>query len=501
MPLTERKGYPMPDAVGATRVKTGISGLDEILGGGLPSRRVHLIQGSPGAGKTTLALQFLLEGGRRKERGLYISLSETREEVQTVAASHGWDLGDLTIFEASRLGDEDENTLFDTSEVELGERMQAILSEVARVEPSRLVVDSCTELRLLAQSPVRYRRQILALKHRLVDANRTVLLLDNPSPGSPDVLLQSLAHGVLTLEHFQSEFGGERRRLSVTKMRGVAYRGGHHDYSIVAGGLAVFPRIVAAEYRTGRATEPFPSGIGRLDELLGGGLDRGTSTLVRGPAGSGKSTLALVFARQAAERGERTAVFLFDEARETTLARMRGLGMGLDAHLDAGRIDITQVDPAQLSPGEFLHKVRTAVDERKARVVIIDSVNGLLQAMPNENFLLLHLHELLMYLGQQGVLTVLVVAEHGVMGTAVSDPIDVSYLADTVILVRYFEAQGLVRKALSVMKKRTGGHEKSIREYDITSSGVLIGEPLHDFEGVLTGVPAYSGKRSRAGGP
>jgi circadian clock protein KaiC len=491
----------MPDAVGAKRVKTGIRGLDEILGGGLPSRRVHLIQGSPGAGKTTLALQFLLEGIRQGERGLYISLSESREEVQTVAASHGWDLHGLTIFEASRLGEEDENTLFDTSEVELGERMQAILSEVARTEPARLVVDSCTELRLLAQSPVRYRRQILALKHRLVEANRTVLLLDNPSPGSPDVLLQSLAHGVLTLEHFQSEFGGERRRVSVTKMRGVAYRGGYHDYSIVTGGFVVFPRVVAAEHRTGRTTEPFPSGLEPLDRLLGGGLDRGTSALVMGPAGSGKSTLALLFARQAADRGERAAVFVFDEARETMLARMRGVGMSLDAHLDAGRIEVTQVDPAQLSPGEFLHHVRTAVDEGKSRVVVLDSINGLLQAMPNESCLVLQLHELLMYLGQKGVLTLLVVAEHGVVGRSIAGPVDVSYLADTVILVRYFEAHGAVRKALSVVKKRTGGHEKTIREYDVTSSGIRIGEPLHEFQGVLTGVPEHTGQKSGAGGP
>jgi circadian clock protein KaiC len=378
--------------------------------------------------------------------------------------------------------------------------MDAILSQVAKVEPTRLVVDSCTELRLLAHSPVRYRRQILSLKHRLVEANRTVLLLDNPSPGSPDVLLQSLAHGVLTLEHSQSEVGGERRRLSVTKMRGVGYRGGYHDYAIVTGGFVVFPRVVAAEHRTGRVTEPFPSGIEALDKLLGGGLDRGTSTLVMGPSGSGKSTFAMLFARRGAARGERAAVFVFDEARETALARMRGIGMGLDDHVDAGRIEVTQVDPAQLSPGEFLHHVRAAVDEGKSRVVVLDSMNGLLQAMPNESFLLLQLHELLMYLGQQGVLTVLVVAEHGVVGRSVAGPIDVSYLADTVILVRYFEANGAIRKAVSVMKKRTGGHEKTIREYDITSSGVRVGEPLEEFQGVLTGIPAYTGNDGGARG-
>lgn len=483
----------MPEAVGTTRVKTGVRGLDEILGGGLPSRRVHLVQGSPGAGKTTLALQFLLEGARQGERVLYISLSETREEVQAVAASHGWNVDDVVIFEASRLGEEDENTLFDTSEVELGERMHAILTEVAKVEPTRLVVDSCTELRLLAHSPVRYRRQILALKHRLVEANRTVLLLDNPSPGAPDVLLQSLAHGVITLEHLQPEVGGDRRRLTVTKMRGVGYRGGHHDYSIVTGGFVVFPRVVAAAHRTGRVTERFPSGIEALDRLLGGGLDRGTSALVMGPSGSGKSTFAMVFARQGADRGDRAAVFLFDEARETVLARMRGIGMGFEAHLEAGRIEMTQVDPAQLSPGEFLHQVRAAVDERDCRVVVIDSINGLLQAMPNESFMLLQLHDLLMYLGQRGVLTILVVAEHGVVGRSVSGPIDVSYLADTVVLIRYFEARGAVRKALSVMKKRTGGHERTIREYEITGDGIRIGEPLTEFQGVLGGVPEFTG--------
>jgi circadian clock protein KaiC len=482
----------MPDVLGATRVTTGVRGLDEILGGGLPGRRVHLVQGSPGAGKTTLALQFLLEGARRGERGLYISMSETREEVATVAASHGWDVAAITIFEASRLGEEDENTLFDTSEVELGERMTAILTEVARVEPARLVVDSCTELRLLAHSPVRYRRQILALKQRLVEANRTVLLLDNPSPGTPDVLLQSLAHGVLTLEHLQSEYGGDRRRLSVTKMRGVGYHGGHHDYSIVTGGIVVFPRVVAAEHRTGRSTEPFPSGMEALDALLAGGLDRGTSTLVLGPSGAGKSTLAMMFARRGADQGERAAVFLFDEGRETMLARMRTIGMGLDDHLAADRIEISQVDPAQLSPGEFLQRVRAAVDEHGCRVVIIDSVNGLLQAMPNERLMLLQLHDLLMYLGQRGVLTILVLTDHGLGGSR-SNPLDVSYLADTVILIRYYAARGAVSKALSVMKKRTGGHEKTIRAYDITSAGIRIGEPLEQFQGVLASAPAYAG--------
>lgn len=487
-------------AMETPRVRTGIDGLDEVLHGGLPSRRVHLVQGSPGSGKTTLALQFLLEGARKGEAGLYISLSETREEVEAVARSHGWDLGDVVIFEASRIGPEDENTLFDTAEVELGERMQAILSEVERVEPARLVLDSCTELRLLAGTPVRYRRQLLSLKHRLVEANRTVLLIDNPAPGSPDVLLQSLAHGVLTLEHVHPEFGSERRRIRISKMRGVGYAGGHHDFVIRRGGIVVFPRLVAAEHRTGLQAAPFPSGIPALDALLGGGLDRGTSTLVLGPSGSGKSTLAATFARIAAERGERVAFFLFDEAQETFLARMRGVGMPLDEHVGSGRIAVQQVDPAELSPGEFLQAGRAAAEEGGSRVVVLDSVNGLLQAMPDERHVMLQLHDLLMYLGQKGILTLLTIAEHGVLGRVGTTSADVSYLADTVILVRYFEARGAVRKAVSVVKKRTGAHEATIREYEIASDGIRIGEPLVEFGGVLTGTP-WEREAKGGGGP
>lgn len=488
-----------PDGVDAARVKTGIQGLDAVLDGGLPSRRVHLVQGSPGAGKTTLALQFLLEGARQGEKCLYISLSETREEVEAVAASHGWKLGDVIVFEASRMGAEDENTLFEPSEVELGERMDTILSTVSKVEPRRLVLDSCTELRLLAHTPVRYRRQILSLKQRLVEANRTVLLLDNPAPGSPDVLLQSLAHGVITLEQLHPEFGGERRRLQITKMRGVSYHGGYHDYLIKTGGLVVFPRVVAAQHRTGRTTEPFPSGVTALDALLGGGLDRGTSTLVMGPSGSGKSTFASLFARACANRGERAAVFLFDEARETLLSRLRGIGMDLAPHVKAARIAVQQVDPAELSPGEFLQRVRAAADDEDCSVIVIDSVNGLLQAMPDENFVMLQLHDLLMYLGQKGVLTLLIVAEHGIVGKPLSGPADVSYLADSVVLIRYFEAEGAVRKAISVVKKRTGAHESTIREYEITTAGIRVGPPLTGFHGVLTGTPTYGPANAEKG--
>jgi circadian clock protein KaiC len=471
------------------RVRTGIQGLDEILDGGLPGRRIHLVQGTPGAGKTTLALQFLLEGARHDERCLYISLSETREEVVAVASSHGWDLGGLVVFEASRMGAEDDSTLFEPSEVELGERMDAILAEVARVQPTRLVLDSCTELRLLAHTPVRYRRQILSLKRHLAEANRTILLLDNPSPGSPDVLLQSLAHGVITLEQLHAEFGGDRRRLRISKMRGVAFRGGNHDFVIRTGGIAVFPRIVAALHRGDRPVGVFATGVPEIDKLLGGGLDRGTSTLVMGPSGCGKSTLATLFARVGAARGERAALFLFDESRDTLLARSRGVGLDLEPLVERRQVTIQQVDPAELSPGELLHHVRTAVDERDSRVVVIDSVNGLLAAMPDERFVMLQLHELLAYLGQRGVLTVLTLAQHGVVGEALSGPADVSYLADTVILLRFFETQGAVRKALSVVKRRTGPHETTIRDFALGAGGILVGEPLTSFRGVLSGTP------------
>jgi circadian clock protein KaiC len=379
--------------------------------------------------------------------------------------------------------------------------MDAILSEVARVQPTRLVLDSCTELRLLAHTPVRYRRQILSLKRHLAEANRTVLLLDNPSPGSPDVLLQSLAHGVITLEQLPAEFGGERRRLRITKMRGVAYRGGNHDFVIRTGGIAVFPRVVAAEHRGERPTGLFETHVPALDGLLGGGLDRGTSALIIGPSGCGKSTLATLFARVGAVRGERAAFFLFDEARETLLARSRSVALDLEPLLERRQITMEQVDPAELSPGELLHRVRTAVDGNGSRVVVIDSVNGLLQAMPDERFVLLQLHELLTYLGQRGVLTLLTLAQHGMVGEGLVGPADVSYIADTVILLRFFEARGTVRKALSVMKKRTGRHETTIRDFALGGEGVVIGEPLTSFRGVLGGTPVYEPPAAAPGQP
>jgi circadian clock protein KaiC len=405
----------------------------------------------------------------------------------------------ISIFEGLAESADDENTLFEPSEIELGERMGRILAEVERLQPARVVLDSCSELRLLAGSELRYRRQILALKRQLVERHRTVLLVDNPAPGSPDVLLQSLAHGVIALDHLSPLFGAARRRLSVLKMRGISYSGGYHDFVIRKGGMTVFPRLVAAEYRGTHDGAPVPSGVPELDQLLGGGPHRGTSTLVMGPSGAGKSALATLYAVTAAARGERVAMFGFDESRATTLARARSLGIDLATHVESGRILLQQVDPAELSPGEFSEIVRDAADRGGARIVAIDSLNGYLQAMPDEKFLTIQLHELLSFLGQRGVLTLLLVAEHGLVGAELAAPTDVSYLADTVILMRYFEAHGGVHKAISVMKKRTGAHENTIRELTVGVGGLRVGPPLTEFHGVLRGVPLYEGNRAGRG--
>ncbi|HET9595967.1 MAG TPA: ATPase domain-containing protein [Anaeromyxobacteraceae bacterium] len=474
------------------RVPTGIRGLDALLGGGLPRRRLYLVEGAPGSGKTTLALQYLLAGAARGERCLYITLSETVEEVRSVARSHGWSLDGVAIYDtATQDARETETTLFQPSEVALGERMRGILREMERLQPSRVALDSCSELRLLAQSDLRYRHQILALKRELVERDRTVLLIDNPAPGRPDVLLQSLAHGVIALEQTSPLFGAERRRLRVLKMRGMPYSGGYHDFVIRTGGLSVFERLVAAEHPAtpGVELERVSSGGAALDALLGGGPARGTSTLIMGPSGAGKSAVAAQYAAAAAARGEPVAIFAFDESRRTALARARSLGLDLDRHVESGRITVQQIDPAELTPGEFAHAAIRAVEERGVRLVVIDSLNGYVKAMPDESFLTTQLHELLSYLGQQGVLTFLIVAQHGIIGADLGAPADVSYLADTVLLLRYFEVGGGVRKALSVIKNRTGLHESTIRELRL-GPGVNVGPPLEGFRGVLTGVPS-----------
>lgn len=480
--------------------KTGIAGLDEILAGGLSPNRLYLIEGVPGSGKTTLAMQFLLEGARRGESVLYVTLSESAEELLAVAASHGWSLDGITLRELvpseESLRPDDQYTMFHPSEVELGETTRTILEEVERSKPTRVVFDSLSELRLLAGTPLRYRRQILALKHFFSGRNCTVLLLDDMTSTQHDLQVQSLAHGVLLLEQLSPDYGAERRRLRVVKYRGVQYRGGYHDYAIRRGGLVAFPRLVAREHRSDASLEKVASGIAELDALLGGGIERGTSTLFAGAAGTGKSSLAAQFVWASAERGQNAALFLFDEGITTLLTRAAGLGIDLRRHVESGRVTIQQVDPAEFSPGELTHAVREAVQGRETAIVVIDSLNGYLNAMPDERFLIVQLHELLTYLGQENVATLLVSAHHGLIGSQMVSPVDASYLADAVILLRYFESQGEVRQAISVVKKRGGAHERSIREFHMNAGRIQVGPPLRDFRGILTGVPIFEAQKA-----
>jgi circadian clock protein KaiC len=476
-------------------VPTGTSGLDDVLGGGLPARRMYLFQGDPGVGKTTLALRFLVSGAERGERVLYVTLSETREELQAVARAHGWSLERVHVFEMSAAeagpSESEENTLYTPAEVELGERVQKLLDEVDNVAPTRVVIDSCSELRLLAQNPLRFRRQLLALKEQLVRRNCTIILLENPTSNGGDPLLQSLVHGVVVMEQLAPLYGAERRRMRVVKLREVKFRGGFHDMVIRTGGVVVFPRLVAADHHEPFEAEPVKSGVAALDALLGGGLDRGTSALLVGPTGSGKSTIAVQYVIAAAERGEHAAYFTFDESLATLHARATQLNLPLTRQIESGRVSVQQIDPAELAPGEFVSVIREAVEQRDAKIVVIDSLNGYLQAMPEERYLQAQLHEQLSYLRQRGVLTFLLMAQHGFVGN-MEGPFDVSYLADTVLVTRYFEAAGRVRKAISVLKKRTGTHEDTIRELAVTEKlGLRVGEPLSNFRGVLTGVPEY----------
>jgi circadian clock protein KaiC len=483
-------------------VLCGIPGLDDILRGGFPEHCLCLISGTPGAGKTTLAMQFLLAGAQRGERCLYVTLSETKLEIDKVARSHGWDLSGITIVELvpseQNLSTESQLTVFNPSELELGETTQAMIAAVDKHRPTRLVLDSLSEIRLIAQSGLRYRRQVLALKQFFSGRQCTVLMLDDKTGSAEDDHLQSIAHGVVSLEQAANQFGAERRRLRVCKMRGVPFRGGYHDFTIRRGGLDVYPRLIASEHINAFAEENLPSGNMQLDVLLGGGLPAGTSTLLMGPAGSGKSTVATQFAYAAAARGQRSAMFVFDENIGTFRSRSRKLGIPVEDAMQKELITVQQVDPAELSSGEFATVVRRAAEGTDrygvpAKIIIIDSLNGYLNAMPEEKFLTAQLHELLAYLGQQNIAIIMTVTQSGMVGS-MSSPVDTTYLADNVLLFRYFEAAGHVRRALSVVKKRNGHHERTIRELDMDSTGIIIGEPLAQFQGILTGVPAYVGK-------
>ena len=475
-------------------VKTGIRGLDSILRGGLAPRRLYLVEGDPGSGKTTLALQFLTAGVRNGERCMFVTLSESFEELRATTENHGLSLDGIHVLEMlaseESLKPDARYTMFHPSEVELSETTKSVLAEAERLRPTRLVFDSLSELRLMAQNSLRHRRQVLALKQFFARQDCTVIFIDDRTAEGADMQLHSLSHGVITLEHRAPEYGAMRRRLRVAKMRGRDFREGYHDFVIRRGGLEVFPRMVAAEHRTHYAREAIKSGLETLDALLGGGLARGTSTLLLGAAGTGKSTVASQYAVAGARRGEHAIIFLFDESTETFLERSAGLGIDIEPLVKDNKLTLRHIDPAELTPGEFAHEIRTTVEQEGTRLVVIDSLNGYLNAMPSERLLTLHLHELLSYLGQQGVTTLLLMAQHGIVGTEMQSPVDASYLADTVLLLRYFEAAGEVRQAISVIKKRTGRHERSIRELRFNGT-LTVGEPLREFQGVLTGTPTF----------
>ena len=484
------------DSHPALRASTGIPGLDDILDGGLPREHLYVVQGAPGTGKTTIGLQFLMAGREQGERCLYITLSETAAELRGSSRSHGWNLDGLEIHEVlpgEEPAAETENTLFHPSEIELSETTNAILGTIERVNPSRLVIDSLSEIRLLSQSPLRYRRQILELKQFLESRRCTTLFLDEVSPEDHDVHLQTISHGVVRLEQLAPEYGAERRRLRILKLRGLRFRGGYHDFKIETGGLDVFPRLIAAEHMPSERPGVVSSGLPGLDSLLGGGIDRGTTTLVMGPAGTGKSILVAQYASAAASRGEHVVMLTFDEGLGTFVARTEALGLPIRRQIEEGTIRVRQIDPAELSPGEFTHIVRGAVERDDARMIVIDSLSGYFNAMPEERLLTVQLHELFTYLRQHGVAVLITLPQHGFVGPNVDTPIEVSYLADTVVLLRYFETGGQIHKAISVVKKRSGLHETTIRELGMDGAGLRVGPALQGFHGVLSGTPVFAG--------
>ncbi len=484
-------------------VSTGVPGLDAVLGGGLPRNRLYLVDGEPGTGKTTLAMQFLLEGRARGERGLYVTLSETREELNDVAASHAWSLDGIEVQELTPHPEpaDEAYTLFHPAEVELQHTVDAVFRAVDASHPTRVVLDSLSEMRLLARDPLRFRRQILALKQFFAGRDCTVLLLDDKTAPEGDLQLHSLAHGVIVLEHVSLEYGSERRRMKVTKLRGQNFRGGYHDFRMVTGGLSIYPRILSSQPHRAVASDPLRSGSAGLDALLGGGVARGRSVLLMGAAGTGKSILATQYAVAAIERGENVRCYLFDERLNTFMQRAAGLGMDVTTGLQNGKLRLQQIEPTELSPGEFANDVVRAVEEDHVTLIVIDSINGYLQSMPEERLLPIQVHELLSYLSNNGVTVIMTLVQHGVFGGPIDETADVSYLADTVVLLRYFEVKGAVRQAISVVKKRSGNHERTIREARVSEGGLMIGEPLHEFQGVLTGVPQFVGETTTPRSP